>query len=202
MFSSAITADMVLEDDGRSKKVAVVAHCLLNQNAKVVGFARYPAMVKEVVDILHTNNFGIVQLPCPETTCVGLRRWWATREQYDTPGFKKHCRRILAPTVDMIEEYQKQGYRTVIVGLDGSPSCGVRLSGASGEWGGAPKIRDEEYANYPTASKPGIFMEVLLSEIKERGLQVPPIIGAGFDMPDFQLEDIKKEIGDFLESNS
>lgn len=189
---------MVLIEDKRSKKVAIVAHCLLNQNAKVNGFAFFPDMIKPLIDILHANDFGVVQLPCPETTFSGTRRWWYVREQYDTPGFRNHCRRILEPIVSQIVEYQKEGYKVVIIGLDGSPSCGVRWSGTSKNWGGPPKIPEEEMTNYPLTEKPGIFTNELTSMIKEAGTGMPRMIGAGFDMPGFKLEKIAEEINSFL----
>lgn len=190
---------MVLSEDERSKKVAIVAHCLLNQNAKVNGFAFYSSMIKQIVDVLHSKDFGIIQLPCPETLFSGLRRWWCVREQYDTPGFKSHCRRILQPIVDQIEEYQSEGYKIIIIGLDGSPSCGVGISGSSGSWGGAPRLPEGEYENYPTAGKPGIFIQELLNMMDERKIRVPPMIGAGFDMPNFDPAAIEAEIRDFID---
>lgn len=193
-------SELVLVVDKRSKKVAIVAHCLLNQNAKVNGFAFFPAMIKPLIDILHANNFGVIQLPCPETTFSGTRRWWYVREQYDTPGFRAHCRRILEPILSQIVEYQKEGYKVVIIGLDGSPSCGVRWSGTSKNWGGPPKIPEEEMTNYPLTAKPGIFMEELVSMIGEEEIEMPKMIGAGFDMPRFNLEKIRQEIDDFLKS--
>jgi predicted secreted protein len=189
---------LVLVEDKRSKKVAVVAHCLLNQNAKVNGFAFFPDMIKPLVDILHKNNFGVIQLPCPETTFSGTRRWWYVREQYDTPGYRTHCRRILETIVSQIVEYQKEGYKVVIIGLDGSPSCGVRWSGTSKTWGGPPAIPKEEMTNYPLTKEPGIFIEELVAMIKEAGINMPRIIGAGFDMPGFKLEHIVDEIDGFL----
>jgi predicted secreted protein len=189
---------LVLVEDKRSKKVAIVAHCLLNQNAKVNGFAFFPAMIKPLIDILHSNNFGVIQLPCPETTFSGTRRWWYVREQYDTPGYRAHCKRILEPIVSQVAEYQKEGYNVVIIGLDGSPSCGVKWSGTSKNWGGPPKIPEEEMTKYPLTKKPGIFIEELTAVIREAGTVMPHMIGAGFDMPGFKLESIVEEIDRFL----
>ena len=185
-------------EDKRAKKVAVVAHCLLNQNAKVNGFAFFPAMIKPLIDILHSNNFGVIQLPCPETTFSGTRRWWYVREQYDTPGYRAHCRRILEPIVSQVAGYQKEGHKVVIIGLDGSPSCGVSWSGTSKNWGGPPRIPDEEMTKYPLTEKPGVFVEELVAMIKEARTEMPHIIGAGFDMPGFKLESIADEIDKFL----
>uniref|UniRef100_A0A7C3J3Z8 DUF523 domain-containing protein n=1 Tax=Candidatus Methanomethylicus mesodigestus TaxID=1867258 RepID=A0A7C3J3Z8_9CREN len=190
---------MVLMNDKRSKKIAIVAHCLLNQNAKVNGFAFFPAMIKPIIEILHSKNYGILQLPCPETTFAGTRRWWYVREQYDTPGYRSHCRRLLQPIVDQICEYTKEGFKVVIIGLDGSPSCGVKFSGTSAEWGGAPKIPDAQLTNYPTTTKPGVFIEELTCMIKEAGVQIPKIIGAGFDMPNFDEKRIVDELVEFLD---
>jgi predicted secreted protein len=189
---------LVLVEDKRAKKVAVIAHCLLNQNAKVNGFAFFPAMIKPLIDILHSNNFGVIQLPCPETTFSGTRRWWHVREQYDTPGYRAHCRRILEPIVWQVTEYQKEGYKVVIIGLDGSPSCGVKWSGTSKNWGGPPKIPEEEMTKYPLTKRPGVFIEELVAMIRETGTEMPHMIGAGFDMPGFKLESIADEIEKFL----
>ena len=189
---------MVLVEDKRSKMIAIVAHCLLNQNAKVNGFAFFPAMIKPLIDILHKNNFGVIQLPCSETTFSGTRRWWYVREQYDTPGYRTHCRRILEPILSQIVEYQKEGYKVVIIGLDGSPSCGVRWSGTSKTWGGPPKIPEDEMTKYPLAKKPGVFIKELVAMIKEAGTNKPRMIGAGFDMPGFKLDTIAEEIDGFL----
>ena len=120
------------------------------------------------------------------------------REQYDTPGYRMHCRKILEPILSQILEYQKEGHNVVVIGLDGSPSCGVKWSGASKQWGGPPKTSEEEIAKYPLAKKPGVFIEELAKMIKETGAEMPRIIGAGFDMPGFSLDTIAEEIDAFL----
>ena len=72
---------MTLVEDKRGKKVAFVANCILNQNAKVNGFAFFPDFIFEMIEILHKHSFGLVQFPCPETSYAGTRRWWYVREQ-------------------------------------------------------------------------------------------------------------------------
>lgn len=185
----------MLTKDKREKKVALVSHCLLNQNAKVNGFAFFPAMINEVIDVLRKHNYGILQLPCPETIYAGTRRWWYVREQYDNPGYINLSRQILKPIVDQIKEYQNNGYKVILIGLDGSPSCGVRWSGSDNEWGGKPEILDVEY---PVIKENGIFIRTLIEMIKEANLVMPPMIGAGFDVPNFKLEDVVKELEGFL----
>ncbi len=185
----------MLTKDKREKKIALVSHCLLNQNAKVNGFAFFPAMINEVIDVLRKHNYGILQLPGPETIYAGTRRWWYVREQYDNPGYINLSRQILKPIVDQIKEYQNNGYKVILIGLDGSPSCGVRWSGSDNEWGGKPEILDVEY---PVIKESGIFIRTLIEMIKEANLVMPPMIGAGFDVPNFKLEDVVKELEDFL----
>ena len=185
----------MLQEDKRAKKVALVAHCLLNQNAKVNGFAFFPAMVSEVIDLLKKYDFGILQLPCSETIYAGTRRWWYVREQYDNPGFIDVVREILKPVINQIKGYQKEGYKIVLIGLDGSPSCGIRWSGSDNKWGGKPEIPP---GDYPVIKEKGIFMRILLEMIKENNLDIPPMIGAGFDIPNFKLEDVVKELDEFL----
>lgn len=50
-------------DDGRSKKVVFIAHCLLNQNSISDGTAVYPGAFKEVVEFFLNADIGIVQMP-------------------------------------------------------------------------------------------------------------------------------------------
>lgn len=189
---------MTLVEDKRGGRVAFVAHCILNQNAKVNGFAFYSAMIFEMAQILNKHSFGMVQLPCPETTYAGAHRWWHVREQYDSPGYRRHCRKILEPILDQMEVYQREGHQLVIVGLDGSPSCGVEISGTSEKWGGPPEIPDKDMRSYPTTSQPGIFIEELFKGITERGLKRPKSIGAGFDIPGFDLQEEVRKLDTFL----
>ena len=53
-------------------------------------------------------------------------------------------------------------------------------------------------AKYPLTKKPGIFMEELTKMIRESGIDMPRMIGAGFDMPEFKLDAIAEEIDTFL----
>lgn len=60
--------------DKRSRKIVLVAHCVLNQNSKIDGCAHYPGPIKEVIELLISAGCGIVQLPCPELMHLGLDR--------------------------------------------------------------------------------------------------------------------------------
>ncbi len=150
--------------DARSRRVILLAHCLLNQNSVVVGKARMPGPVKEILELLSDSGVGIVQLPCPELTYYGLRRFWAVKEQFDNPGFRAHCRRLAEEAAAIVQEYIRNGYEVLgFVGVNGSPSCGVREHG-SGDWMGDPR----EAGGYSREPGPGIFVEELM-----RVLDVP-----------------------------
>jgi len=136
--------------DKRNRKIAVVAHCILNQNSRVLGIAYYPGMINEIFDVLRKYEVGVIQMPCPELIYAGLLRESQTKEQYDTPAFRRHCRKIASSIADQIEEYLKNDFKvSAVLGVDGSPTCGV----------------DE--------TSMGIFMEELQSELKERKVAVP-----------------------------
>ena len=141
--------------DKRSRKIVVAAHCILNQNSRVKGIAHYPAMINEIVDALRKHEAGIIQMPCPELTYAGLLRPSQTRQQYDTPAFRKHCRQIASSTADQVEEYARNGFKVLaILGVEGSPTCGV------------------EETSFQEANI-GILIEELQSELKKRKVEVP-----------------------------
>ncbi len=144
--------------------VCYVAHCLLNSNAKVDEGARCAGVFEPLLVRLRRRGFVVRQLPCPELAFGGLRRFWAVREQYDTPAFRAHCRRLVGPVVAMIAADLARGAPVLLVGLDGSPSMGVELTAASREWGGRPdKPRDEDYPLVPGA---GLFTETLVAALR------------------------------------
>lgn len=181
------------------EKVAFVAHCLLNQNAKVDEFAWYPGVVKPVVDLLKEFGYKLQQLPCPEMTFLGVNRWWQTKDQYDTAGYRRHCRFLAKPVADLIESYVRSGARVILIGLDGSPSSGVRQTGRNLEggrvWGGRPEGSVEDFVGVPGK---GVWMEELEKELNERGLSFPPATGIPMDLPGFQMEAALEDLRAFL----
>jgi predicted secreted protein len=137
-----------LPKDKRSGKIAIVAHCILNQNSRVLGLAKRSSVITEVIEFLMSNGLGIVQMPCPELTYAGVLRKTQTKAEYDTAMFRSHCRKIAEEITKQIQEYSEGNIKTmVIVGVDGSPSCSVADS--------------------------GILMSELHSALKEKGIAVP-----------------------------
>lgn len=141
----------------RGRKVAVVAHCLLNVNTKVHGLARYDA-VHPVALRLIAEGAGLVQLPCPEEAHLGMNRWGMTRDQYDVPAYRRLCRGLARRVAEMVASLAADGCDILGVwGVDGSPSCGVNRSCE-----GYPGGEVGTLASAPTATDapgPGVFMD-------------------------------------------
>ena len=173
-----------MHEDGRSKKIALISHCLLNQNAKVYGLARYPAQVPGIADMLAEYDYSVIQMPCPEMMAAGLRRWGAVKEQYNCYGYRRRYSELVSFTVDQIMDYAEEGYEIIIVGVDGSPSCGVDLTESHLNWGGSMMFYDEIDTPRDMPKAPGVFVELLLKEFEARGLKAPRAIGLPLDADD------------------
>jgi uncharacterized protein YbbK (DUF523 family) len=130
-------------EDERGKRVIFVSHCVLNENTRYLGGAFRRGCVDELVDQFQQEGLGISQMRCPEQRAWGgvlkrfilplygsrdtiLYRWrrlilplftWYTRRVYQ---------RMAREVVRDIEDYVRSGFEVVgIVGVGGSPSCGV-----------------------------------------------------------------------------
>ena len=169
----------------RGKKIIFLAHCILNVNSKVGGLASYPAMVRGLVDFLADRDVGMIQLPCPETEILGVQRWGHVKDQLSHPFFSDGCARLLASSVRQAAMYQEQGYTLLgIVGVDGSPSCGVKKTCRSGQWGGDFLDSEETWKKVETlkwAKEPGIFMETFQKMLAEKKI---PLKFYGLDESD------------------
>ncbi|HOO38990.1 MAG TPA: hypothetical protein PLU81_10860 [Deltaproteobacteria bacterium] len=156
--------------DTRSKKLLIVAHCILNQNSKLAGWAYYPGAVTNIAHLLIDSECGIIQLPCPELIYLGLDRECEEginttdgkvdtvigHRMNDTRG-KALCRKLLEDVFLQVEEYRKHGFETVgIIGSNGSPTCGVETT----------------WADDRAIPGPGVLMQLLQEGLKQRGMQV------------------------------
>lgn len=160
----------------RSGRIVVLAHCILNAHTKVKGLAAYQGALSNVVVPLVTAGVGIVQLPCPENTFLGINRWGMTREQYDVPAFRRHSRSLLEPLVDLLEDHAREGYEILgVVGVDGSPSCGVQCTceGFKGGEAACPGVFERAARDLHMISGEGIFVRTLRKLFEERALKVP-----------------------------
>lgn len=136
------------------KKIQVVAHCLLDPETRLAGL-RPVAFAPEP---------PLIQLLCPEAGCLGLDRWAVTKNQIDIPSYRRYCREIFSHSADLIEQLAKKGREIEVVGVEGSPSCGIS-STTSGYTGG--KIRAQDHDHVPGM---GVFMEEVAKELEKRGV--------------------------------
>ncbi len=185
--------------DQRSRRVVFLSHCLLNENTRYLGGACRCGAIREYVDACLDRGLGIVQMPCPEEHawggvlkrrllwfmgCEGRLRYrlrnvllplllWYTRRVY---------RRMSRQVANQIADYQSSGCTVVgIVGVDGSPSCGVRQTldlRRSLEWvGRLPATADAQSMNAIVRASvvegSGIFLSLLRQEVERRKLGTP-----------------------------
>lgn len=147
-----------------------MCHCLLNSNSKILGLSFYDGALLPVVNKHLATGAGIIQLPCPEITYLGLKRWGMTREQYDTPFYRRHCIEILTPYVDQILEYIDNGYSIEgVVGVDGSPSCGVRFT-CEGYCGGMIDGKRPQF--FQEVPGKGVFIRELSNMLNESDISL------------------------------
>lgn len=157
-------------EDKRSKKAVFVAHCILNQNAKLDKCAHYPGPIREAAQLLLDSGVGIIQLPCPELLYLGLDR--ETEEtahptvmeedtriarRMHTEKAQAICQRIVDDMLFQIEEYQNNGFEIIgLVGINGSPTCGVDTTWAE----------DKELQGY------GVLISLLSDALSHKGIMM------------------------------
>jgi predicted secreted protein len=161
-------------------KILFVAHCILNTAAKVVMYDEEKIVQEEELRrrFIHAAldaGIQLIQLPCPEFTLYGSKRWGHTFNQFDNPFFRCHCRRLLAGPLDEAAAYLSNKERFEVlgfVGIDGSPSCGVDYT-CTGSWGGNLGGRDDLVAvvsDVRLEKRPGVFFDELGVMLWERGM--------------------------------
>jgi predicted secreted protein len=177
-------------------KVAFVAHCVLNQNARVAGGAYCSGVYSPSGDERRAKGWKLAQMPCPELGFAGLNRFWAVREQYDTLAFRRHCRRIVSGVGAAIAAHLERGDEVVIVGVDGSPTMGVHLTSSDADIGGRPEWPED---SEELSEGPGILVEELLAELRSRGIDPPRAIGVRHALPDHAPDRERAELAAFLD---
>ncbi len=164
------------------KKIIFVSHCVLNTASKVLfkvkegineeEIARKNFLCEAIKEDLH-----IIQLPCPEFNLYGSNRWGHTKEQFDNPFFRDNCRKMLEPYILQMKEYvnSPDKFKVLgVIGIDGSPSCGVNIT-CCGEWGGEFSSHNDINAviqRVHVKEERGVFMEVLERMIQENGIDI------------------------------
>lgn len=175
--------------DARSKKVILVAHCILNQNSKIDRCAHYPGAMREVTQALLDAGIGIIQMPCPELAYLGLDRQvekdkeTTVESEDDRVGVLMNktvprvlCGKISYELIYQIKQYQLNGFTVVgMLGINGSPTCGVETTWENGQ--------------EPAGS--GIFIKIFKEESADQGVKIP-IRGIKAQDPQAALETLKE----------
>lgn len=163
-----------------TKKIIVVSHCILNTASKVILYNQEEIDAEEnlrrtFLGKAVAEGIQIIQLPCPEFTLYGANRWGHVSNQFDNVFFRRHCEKLLAPVLDQIREYLEHPDRFVIlgiVGIDGSPSCGVDYT-CEGDWYGSFDQRTDLEKSLHSAKlvhKSGILIQVLKDMLQREHL--------------------------------
>lgn len=165
------------------KKILFVSHCMMNIASKVIS---NKALKDDTADIERKKiicsaieeDVCLVQLPCPEFTLYGSNRWGHVKEQFDNPFFRNHCKKILEPIIVQMKEYinETEKFEVLgIVGIEGSPSCGVTRTCKGSKWKGefsGHKNLTESLNTICEAKEPGVLIEVLKEMLKKEGINV------------------------------
>ena len=129
-------------DDKRGKRIVVLAHCILNQNAKLDCCAHCAGAVTELVRVLLDEGIGMLPMACPEMLHLGLDREAdsAARPSVaseDTriarrmtePAAQAIIAQIADSTAQQVADYRRHRFSVIgILGINGSPSCGVETT--------------------------------------------------------------------------
>lgn len=162
------------------KKIIFVSHCILNTASKVVLYNQDEIDAEEALRLkfmrkVIENDVQVIQLPCAEFSLYGAKRWGHVSDQFDNIFFRNYCRQILTPIINQLIEYldNPEFFEVLgIVGIDGSPSCGVDYT-CQANWYGSFESRQglqETLDTCKMVNKPGIFMDVLKQMLKENKL--------------------------------
>jgi predicted secreted protein len=199
--------------DRRGKRVVFLSHCILNENTRYLGGACRQGCVREILQQCLDKGIGIVQMPCPEQAAWGgvlKRRLLALYGAKRVPRallpialrYTRFVYRRLARSVAaQLEDYVASGFSVLgIVGIDGSPSCGVRktldLRGAMRtilrlEPNTISVEQQNSLVRSNAQSGRGIFVEELERDLKRRGLQIPLLAHDLFD----ELDGLSSKVG-------
>ncbi|MDQ2091514.1 2-thiouracil desulfurase family protein [Marimonas arenosa] len=188
--------------DQRSGRVVFLSHCLLNQHTRYLGGACRSCCVQEIVQQCIALDLSMIQMPCPEELAWGgvlKRRFlqlYGLSRRWHLPGFamaalaevagvltRHQARRLARRVAQQIQDYSAAGWQVVgIVGVDGSPSCGVRQTvglraavAAFAALDPATLTREAQNATISALVEPGngLFITALRAAMAKRGLDVP-----------------------------
>jgi len=160
------------------KTLFILMNCILNMNTRAPGIAIHMGSIEPVAEKLMEEEHEFLQVPCPEAVFVGLKRWWFTKELYDSAPYRLHCRKLAKAAAEIAKKYHDNGYRIAIVGLSLSPTSGVFYVQSDPSWGGKPF---DVGLSPPVARGRGVFIEELEKALEEMGIpyskhEIPPAL--------------------------
>ena len=171
-----------------SKKIVLVANCLLNTNAKVDGISTVAGASPLIIKLVEAG-YGIIQLPCVEMAMFGCQRWGIVYEQCDFPSFRKKCRELLEPIIDQVKDFKRHGYEIkAVIGADGSPNCAVNTT-CSGPWGGefsGSIDYNDRISSISNVNGMGVMMEEMQSMLIKADIDIPFCAISENDMSSFE----------------
>jgi predicted secreted protein len=100
------------------------------------------------------------------------------------------------PLAAAIGAHVQRGDEVVLIGVEGSPSLGVRVTSSDPARGGKPEWPDDAPELAPGQ---GIFLEELQAALAEAGVQAPRSLGLTESLPDHEPAAVRAELGEFLE---
>lgn len=109
---------------GGARRLLIVSHCVLNQNAVVQPLARSGGVMRSAADWALASGYELFQLPCPEFRFAGPHRAGASFDDYNTAEFHASNARLLESVIRTLLRYRDAGYQ-IVGGLhvQGSPAC-------------------------------------------------------------------------------
>lgn len=167
-WADAYRLGYLLSRDGRSRRVVFIAHCWLNINTRFPGGGSHPGANPSVVKTLMDAGVGWVQMPCPEYKVFGLEkeRFGSLRPAAARASFEA----VAEGVVDEITDYLRLGFDVpAIVGMDPSPSCGVRTTK------GKPALLGESRDATEVPGQ-GAFFDALERIAKKKRVILPPVV--------------------------
>ena len=191
------------------QKIVFISHCILNTASKVVRTMPSSRTSEDQTrrDFLHyAIDHQIRTALLRESGRLQLadeyRQLWEllchVMDQFNNPFFRDHCRQILAPILQQMRAYlqpeEAHKFKVLgIIGINGSPSCGVSFT-CTGPWGGEFSGRTdlaEVLSQVTCVSKKGVLMDVLEEMMREQNISLK-MIGLDSNNPQ-QLYDLLEE---------
>jgi len=152
--------------DQRSGRIVAVIECIVNQNARDRGAATYPAINPALVRLCLQYDVGLLQIPCPEMRCLGLRRerpaGVTLRAALDSAAGHACCQEISRELADRFQDYSANGCQVLAIlgGNPESPGCAIHHQGPPD---GRQRLADHS----------GVLMRALQAELEQRALAIP-----------------------------